>query len=181
MKLLGIVASTREGSVNRALFDLVAQDLSGAGHAVDEIDYAEVENLSPYTHAREMAGLPEAVVDIAARIKAADGLVIATPEYNFSLPGTLKNALDWISRIKPYVTIDKPVLLMSASGSPVGGWRGLAALRVPLACLGAHVAPWEIVAGGARTQDDIATLAGDPAFQDRVRAAVSQLSSRHGS
>lgn len=173
MHLVSLVASTRPGSVNRALYTHVAHLLEAEGHKITEIDYAEVEDLAPYTAQREAEGIPASVLRMAEMIREADGLVMAAPEYNFSLPGTLKNAIDWISRIKPYVTIGKPVLLMSASGSPLGGWRGLSALRVPLACLGAHVAPWDITVGGVTTPDAVAQLCADAAFGQRVKAATA--------
>jgi NAD(P)H-dependent FMN reductase len=67
--------------------------------------------------------------------------LIASPEYNFSLPGVLKNAIDWLSRAKPMVLKGKRALLLSASPSLVGGNRGLWALRVPLEAIGVHVYP----------------------------------------
>ena len=87
------------------------------------------------------SGIPEGVQRLAARISAADGMLMASPEYNFSVPGVLKNAIDWLSRTKPMPLRGKRALLLSASPSLVGGNRGLWALRVPLEVLGVHVFP----------------------------------------
>jgi chromate reductase len=175
MNLVSLVASTRDGSVNRALYSGVSDTLAGQGHVLDEIDYRLVEDLLPYTPRREAEGLPDAVREKADRIRAADGLVIATPEYNFSMPGSLKNAFDWLSRIKPYPTMDKPVLLMAASGSPLGGWRGLNALRVTLGCLGARATPWEITAGSVTSPDAVVALLQTEAFKARVDNVIAQF------
>jgi NAD(P)H-dependent FMN reductase len=75
------------------------------------------------------------------RVAAADGLMIASPEYNFSLPGTLKNAIDWLSRLKPMPLRGKSALLLSASNGQIGGIRGLWQLRIPLEGLGVLVYP----------------------------------------
>ena len=87
------------------------------------------------------SGLPAGAQELGRRITAADGLVIASPEYNMSLPAVLKNAIDWLSRAKPVPLRGKTALLLSASPSLVGGNRGLWALRVPLEVLGVHVYP----------------------------------------
>ena len=70
-----------------------------------------------------------------------DGLLLASPEYNFSLPGTLKNAIDWVSRIRPVPLRGKTAFLLSASNGQVGGIRGLWQLRIPLEGLGVLVYP----------------------------------------
>lgn len=176
MNLVSLVASTRSGSVNRALYHIVAPRLCARGHMLSELDYTIVEALPLYTaEAERDPGIPAEVQAMAGAIAEADGLVVATPEYNFSMPGSLKNALDWISRIKPYATIGKTVLLMSASGSPLGGWRGLSALRVPLGCLGAVALPWDITAGPVRSADQVAALAETEAFGQRIELALDQL------
>lgn len=176
MKLFGFTASTRDGSINRELFCNVSSALKARGHALSIFDYSKIEDLPLYSAAREITiGVPATIRDMADQILAADGLVICSPEYNFSMPGPLKNAIDWLSRIKPYVTIGKPVLLMSASGSPLGGWRGLAALRVPLACLGAQTFAWDITVGSAKCVEEVKTIVATQAMRDRIDAAVSQF------
>jgi len=72
---------------------------------------------------QEANGFPEPVVALADAIRAADGVIIVTPEYNFSIPGALKNAIDWVSRLKDQPFTGKPVALQSASPGPLGGAR----------------------------------------------------------
>ena len=81
-------------------------------------------------------GLPGGTIALGQRIGASDGLVIVSPEYNFGVPGPLKNAIDWLSRIRPYPTIGKTGFLASAAPSLVGGARGLIALRPSLSLMG---------------------------------------------
>jgi chromate reductase, NAD(P)H dehydrogenase (quinone) len=176
LKLYGFAASTRENSLNRHLFNRVVEAIEARGGKVDVLDYSIVENLPLYTITREAeSGIPDAVHTIAQNILAAEGLIIASPEYNFSIPGPLKNAIDWISRIKPSVFTGKPVLLAAASPSPVGGWRGLAALRVPLVCLGAQTLPWEITIGGAATPEQLDQTLSSEMVQQRVETALFSL------
>lgn len=176
MKLFGFAASTRDGSINCELFCHVSSLLKARGHSFSVLGYSAIEDLPLYSATREFTiGVPAAIRDMADNILAADGLVICSPEYNFSMPGPLKNAIDWLSRIKPYVTIGKPVLLMSASGSPLGGWRGLAALRVPLACLGAQTFAWDITVGSVTSVDELRRLMATPTIGSRIEAAVGQF------
>jgi len=86
-------------------------------------------------------GFPAGAEEFHRRLEACDGFVIASPEYNASLPGLLKNAIDWVSRYEPQPFNERHGLLLSASPSMVGGNRGLWALRVPFEHLGARVYP----------------------------------------
>jgi len=72
---------------------------------------------------QEANGFPESVVALAEAIRAADGVIFVTPEYNFSIPGALKNAIDWVSRLKDQPFAGKPIALQSASPGPLGGAR----------------------------------------------------------
>ena len=86
-------------------------------------------------------GLPAGADEFRRRIEETDAFVIASPEYNASMPGALKNAIDWVSRFQPQPFHQRHGLLLSASPSMVGGNRGLWALRVPLEHLGARIYP----------------------------------------
>jgi NAD(P)H-dependent FMN reductase len=86
-------------------------------------------------------GFPQSVTDFKARLENNDAFVIASPEYNASMPGCLKNVIDWSSRFKPQPFSGKHGLLLSASPSMVGGNRGVWALRIPLEHLGARIFP----------------------------------------
>jgi chromate reductase, NAD(P)H dehydrogenase (quinone) len=72
---------------------------------------------------QESSGIPAAVQKLADAVRAADGVIFNTPEYNFSIPGGLKNAIDWVSRVQNQPFAGKPVALQSATGGPLGGSR----------------------------------------------------------
>lgn len=89
----------------------------------------------------EKDGIPRGAAEMRRRLEANDAFVIASPEYNASMPGSLKNAIDWVSRYRPQPFNERHALLMSASPSMAGGNRGLWSLRIPLEHLGARVYP----------------------------------------
>jgi NAD(P)H-dependent FMN reductase len=108
---------------------------------VDHADFREFEAPIYDGDIEASSGLPPGVRSFNERLKAAEAFAIATPEYVFSIPGSLKNLIDWSSRERPIVWKGKPGLLLGASNSSVGAQRGLWTLRVPLEALGAHVYP----------------------------------------
>ena len=138
--VLGVVGSLRRGSYNRLLLHWVAD------HAPERlvIDVADdIIRLPLFDEDLEADGLPAEVVALHDRIRAADGIVIATPEYNFGVPGPVKNWLDWASRpVRRSPLGGKPIALMGASSGRTGGTvQCQGQLRISLAVLGAHVMP----------------------------------------
>jgi chromate reductase len=101
------------------------------------------------------AGFPAEVTAFGDAIRSADGVIIVTPEYNYSVPGGLKNALDWVSRLQHQPFKDKPVAIQSATGGPLGGARMQYHLRAIMVFLNAHTfnTP-EIFVGMAHTKFD---------------------------
>jgi len=141
MQLIALAGALRTASTNRKLLHLAARHAEANGAKVEHVDLRALA-LPLYDGDIEGAsGVPQEAQDFAAKLAAADGFVIASPEYNFSVPAALKNLIDWTSRLKKQPWRGKPGLLMSASLSLVGGNRGLWHLRVPLEVLGAHVYP----------------------------------------
>jgi chromate reductase, NAD(P)H dehydrogenase (quinone) len=141
LRLLAFAASLRKGSFNRRLIELAARLLREGGADVDLAHFAEFD-MPLYNHdLQEEEGFPSGVLEFKRRVEAAHGLVIASPEYNYSLPGTLKNAVDWVSRMKPEVLRGRSALLLAASTAVTGGTRGLLQLRIPLEALGVFVYP----------------------------------------
>ncbi|WP_455409875.1 NADPH-dependent FMN reductase [Streptomyces hiroshimensis] len=142
MRVLVLGASLRKDSLNARLASLVARlvrDEAGA-----DVDHAHMDEFSmPLYNGDTEAGegLPPGALALRDRLAACEALVISSPEYNASMPGGLKNAIDWVSRVQPQPFKDKHALLVSASPSLVGGNRGLWALRVPLEHLGTRVYP----------------------------------------
>lgn len=141
MKFLLFAASLRKDSVNKKLIQLTAKLLQDAGHTVDLAEFSEFTAPLYDGDIQTEKGIPENITQFATRMKQADALIISSPEYNFTMPGTLKNFIDWVSRITPMPWRNQSILLMSASPSLVGGNRGLWNTRIPLECCGAHVYP----------------------------------------
>lgn len=121
--LLGISGSLRQGACNRRL-------LREAVRAFGEAEYIEADIRFPLFDAdlQEAEGIPETVQRLADQIADADAVMISTPEYNKNLPGVLKNALDWVSRVKGNPWKDKPVVLMAAADGRAGGERAMHSL-----------------------------------------------------
>lgn len=134
-------ASLRQGSLNNRLASLAATVAERNGATVDEARIAEFD--CPFYDGDLEAAqkFPEGAHAFCRRLKAADALIVASPEYNASMPGVLKNLIDWTSRLRPQPFNGKQGLLLSASPSMVGGNRGLWALRIPFEHLGARLYP----------------------------------------
>jgi chromate reductase len=125
IRVLGVAGSLRRGSYNRAL-------LRAAAELLPEGVTLEVFDLSPiplYNADVEAEGFPAAVRSFRERIAAADALLIATPEYNYSIPGVLKNAIDWASRPPEPPLARKPVAVIGASDGGFGTVRSQLHLR----------------------------------------------------
>lgn len=113
-------------------------------------------------------GVPHGAQAFGRRIHAADGLLLVSPEYNFSLPGTLKNLIDWVSRIRPVPLRGKHGLLLAASPGAIGGIRGLWQLRIPLEGLGLIVFPDMFALPNAAKAFTEAGELNDPATTERL-------------
>ena len=101
-------------------------------------------------------GFPQTVLDLGKAISEADGVIIVTPEYNYSVPGVLKNALDWVSRLTPAPFAGKPVAIQSASPGIFGGARAQYHLRQSMVFLDALVLNKpEVMVGGAASKIDV--------------------------
>lgn len=172
MQLIALCGALRTASTNRKLLHLAARHAEQNGAKVETVDLRELA-LPLYDGDVESAsGVPEAAQGFAAKLAAADGFVIASPEYNFSVPAALKNLIDWTSRLKQQPWRGKPGLLMSASLSLVGGNRGLWHLRVPLEVLGAHVHPDMFSLAQSHEAFDDAGELKDPRLAKRLAANV---------
>lgn len=126
-RILGIAGSLRRKSYNLALLR-AATELAPPGMSIEV--YERLGDVPPYNEDVREAGRPEPVVHITEAVRAADGILIATPEYNYSIPGVLKNAVDWISRPPQTSPLkDKPAAIMSASTGMSGGMRAQLHLR----------------------------------------------------
>lgn len=151
LKILGISGSLRKGSYNTAALKACAE-LMPAGMTMT---YARIDDLPLFNQDVFDAGLPEAAKRFRAEVTAADGVLIASPEYNFSLTAALKNAIDWASRAPNQSWQDKPIAVFSVSGGPMGGARVQYDLRRILGQLWGHVLPRpEVFIGNASSKFD---------------------------
>ena len=172
INLLGLSGSLRSGSFSTAILETLAEN-APAGVALTLHSLADVPLYNQDLDTE--APLP-AVAALRNAIAAADGVVIATPEFNYGLPGVVKNALDWASR--PYgaaALIGKPVVTMSSSPAFTGGVRAQAQLNETLLAIGARlVVRPQVVIGEvhAKVQDGRLT---DKASLDFALAAVADL------
>jgi len=141
VSFLVFAASLRAGSLNTHLADLAADTLARNGGTVDIGSMTDFDCPSYDADVQDDGGFPDAARELRRRLEACDAFVISSPEYNASIPGVVKNAIDWVSRFRPQPFHERNALLLSASPSMVGGNRGAWALRVPLEHLGARVYP----------------------------------------
>ena len=141
VRFLILAGSFREGSLNQKLADLAADEIERHGGAADRVCISDFDTRSYDQDVETEDGIPAGVLAFAERLKAADAFIMSSPEYNASMPGAVKNLIDWTSRIRPQPFNGKQALLMSASPSMVGGNRGLWSLRIPLEHLGTRVYP----------------------------------------
>jgi chromate reductase len=125
LKVLAISGSLRAGSYNTAALR-AAQELAPEGMS---IEIAGIGDFPLYNHDIQLAGFPAQVTALAGRMRAADALLIASPEYNYSTSGVLKNAIDWLSRLPEQPFAGKPIALMGASMSLLGAVRAQYHLR----------------------------------------------------
>lgn len=141
LRFFVLAASMRQESLNCRLARLAARVIEENGGVVDLARMADFEMPLYDADMQEHDGFPAGAGRLRDRVEQADAFLVCSPEYNFSMPGVLKNAIDWVSRYRPHPFKGRHALLMSASPSMAGGNRGLWALRIPLEHLGTHVYP----------------------------------------
>jgi len=137
MTILGIAGSLRKGSFNSSLLR-AAVELAPGDVAVS---LCELSSIPLYNGDVEADSLPQSVVELREQIRQADAILIATPEYNYSIPGVLKNSVDWASRPPDQPFDGKPVGIMGASAGLYGTVRAQNHLRQVFQCLNAFVMP----------------------------------------
>ena len=120
LNVITIVGSLRKGSYNAALARQLPQWAPDGMSVTAAPAWAD---LPTYNADDQAKGFPEAATKLADAIRAADGVIIVSPEYNYGVPGGVKNAIDWVSRMKDQPFKDKPVAIQSVAGGPLGGGR----------------------------------------------------------
>jgi chromate reductase, NAD(P)H dehydrogenase (quinone) len=167
MKLIAISGALRKASTNTGLL----RALKDVAETHIEIDIATLHGIPLYDGDVETeSGKPQSVKDLDARIRAADGIIISTPEYNFSIPGVLKNATDWLSRGgSPFRW--KPVGVIGSADGPLGSGRSQYQLRQNLQALEAITMPKpEIFVGNSSTKFDAQGHLTDEDTRQRLKA-----------
>lgn len=141
MKILLMAGSLRKDSFNKKLIRAAHQILGKKTSFESLVVEMNEHPLPVYDGDIEAQGLPAEVTKWGALIAGCDAFILSTPEYNASTPGSVKNWLDWTSRLKPHPWTGKQVLLLGASPGALGAVRSLTPTRVPFEQLGAHVYP----------------------------------------
>ncbi|MEX0386374.1 NADPH-dependent FMN reductase [Spiribacter onubensis] len=179
--LIFLAGSAREDSVNKKIARVAARMAEAAGADATFIDLRDYPMPLYDGDLESRDGLPEAAAELKALFRASDGLFIASPEYNSSLPPLLKNTIDWVSRRasadEPPLVAYKGKVAAIAAGSPggLGGLRGLVPLRMLLGNLGMHVVPQQLaIAGAPNVFDDDGRLI-DRDRSDALEAVVREL------
>jgi NAD(P)H-dependent FMN reductase len=134
-------ASLRADSLNSKLAQLVATHARSRGAVVDHAEMRDFDCRSYDGDIERDDGIPLGAHELQTRLLGNDAVVIVSPEYNGSMPGVIKNVIDWTSRFRPQPFDSRHALLLSASPSLGGGNRGLWSLRIPMEHLGARVFP----------------------------------------
>lgn len=149
IKLVAFCGSLRKGSFNRMALQVFIERLP-KGTSIETI---EIGDWPLYNADIQAQGFPEKVQAAQQKILAADGVVFASPEYNYSVSGVLKNAIDWLSRMTPQPFAGKPMAVFGASGGPLGTARSQYHLRQMMIFLdGRFVNRPEVMIGAAHTK-----------------------------
>ena len=172
IRIVGMSGSLRRESFNTAALHAAAELLPPDV----AMTVASIGDLPFYNEDVRLVGYPETVQRLRAQIETADAVLIATPEYNYSVPGVLKNAIDWASRRPNPSFYDKPVAIMGASSGIRGTVRGQLHLRQILAGLNAHVLPKpELMIGNAATLIGANGRISDVKTREEIAALMAAL------
>jgi chromate reductase len=174
MRILGVSGSLRDASWNTLLLRN-AEELFPAGDVEFEL-WDGLKAVPPYDEDDDVEPAPEGAQRLRDALAGADAILFSTPEYNSSIPGVLKNAVDWASRpIATNVLRNKPVAVVGASTGMFGAVWAQAELRKVLAATGARVVEGEVPVGHAHTRFDDAGRLIDDGIREQLAAVVENL------
>ncbi|MFP2931159.1 NADPH-dependent FMN reductase [Pyxidicoccus sp. 3LG] len=176
-RILALCGSLRSGSFNRKLLDIAVAHARALGAEVDVVEPADL-SLPLYDGDVEARGLPPSVSALRERLGKAQGLIVASPEYNSSIPGGLKNAIDWVSRPPSGLFKDKWAIIMGASPGVFGTARMQPHLRQVLSSTGALVLPAQVHVPKAAEAFSPEGKMKDEARHKEVEALAAALVSR---
>lgn len=174
IRFVVLLGSLRAASVNRIIAEALPA-LAPPGVVIEPL--GSISDVPHFDQDLLDAGIPEPVATMASAIAAAHGVIIVTPEYNYSVPGVLKNALDWLSRMDPQPFAGKPVAIQTASPGMIGGARAQYHLRQSLVFLDAMVLNKpEVMVGQVMTKVDVPTMRlTDRGTLDFIRTQIDAL------
>lgn len=173
MRVLGISGSLRRDSLNSALLRTAAERLPAGAELVE---YEGLREIPPYDADLEPAGTPASVRQLRRAIHEADAVLVATPEYNHSIPGVLKNALDWASRPAGRSALNgKPAAAIGASTGMFGAVWAQAETRKVLGALGGRVVEAELPIGHAAEQYADGRLELTPQQSEQLEEILAEL------
>jgi chromate reductase len=173
MRVLGIAGSLRRDSHNAGLLRAAAEAVAGD---VELTIFDGLKDVPPYDQDDDVEPAPEAVARLRDAIAEADAILIATPEYNHSIPGQLKNALDWASRPFPGSALQfKPAAVIGSSTGSFGAIWAQAELKKVLGATGARVVPAELAVATAAEKFDADGRLIDDRIRERLREVVLAL------
>jgi chromate reductase len=171
-RILGISGSLRRDSHNTSLLRAAAE---AAGPDIEFVLYDGLKQIPPYDEDDDLDPRPESVARLNEAIAAADAVFFSTPEYNSSIPGQLKNAIDWVSRpVATNALRNKPVAVVGASTGGFGAVWAQAELRKVLAAVGARVLDLELPVAHAHTRFEDGGLTDDE-IRARLEEAIEAL------
>ena len=174
MRVLGISGSLRRDSYNTRLLEAARELFDAEG--VEFVLYEGLKDIPPYDEDDDGDDAPAAVADFRDAIAGADAVLFATPEYNSSIPGQLKNAIDWASRpIATNVLRNKPVAVVGASTGAFGAVWAQAELRKVLAATGARVLEGDVAFGHADRHFDADGRLPEGELRDQLAEVVAGL------
>jgi chromate reductase, NAD(P)H dehydrogenase (quinone) len=177
MRVVGISGSLRRDSYNTKLLRHAGERFEDEG--VEFRIYDRFRDVPPYDEDDDMEGAPEAAARIREAVRAPDAVFFTTPEYNSSIPGALKNALDWVSRPPAKNAMrNEPVAVIGASSGMFGAVWAQAELRKVLGAMGARVAEGEVDVGRAMDRFDANGRLSEPNLEERGARDRSQAGCR---
>jgi len=173
MRVLGISGSLRRDSYNSALLRAAAERLPAG---VELVEYERLGEIPPYDSDAEAQSTPEVVAELREAVRSADAVLVATPEYNHSIPGQLKNALDWVSRPAGQSALTgKPAAAIGASTGMFGAVWAQAETRKVLGALGGRVVEGELPIPRAQDHFEDGRLELSPEQSQQLEEILAEL------
>lgn len=173
MKVLGFAGSFRTKSYNKKILRVALEGAKESGAQIEEIDLRELDIPTYDGDVEDKEGLPEGVKTLKKKIEEADAVLIASPEYNNSVSGVLKNVIDWVSREGEEGTTPfkgKPTALITASTGRYGGLRAAVVFRTIARTIGLYLMNEEVQVANAEKVFD-----GDKIVDERVEKQLKEL------